>query len=238
MSEDVLAHSHAGAGFEAVLANVALRGIGALTPPRTDIGRLARALVRRPKPAARRIAGLAARLAHVGTSVDDKPGDRDRRFADRAWAGNPALQRLALSYLATCDAVTSVLDEADLDWRTRERLRIPIDNLLAAVAPTNALLLSPASWKECIDTGGGSLVSGLNNLVSDLRSPDKLATSVDRSAFRLGENVAATPGKVVRRTRNLRADRVRAANRHRRCGAGRDGSVAGQQVLPAGSRPP
>ena len=106
----------------------------------------------------------AARLGQVGIGVPDQPGARDRRFADRAWAGNPVLQRLALGYLATCDAASGILQDADVDWRTRERFRLTFDNVVSALAPTNGLLTNPESWKEVIDTGGQSLRAGLGNL--------------------------------------------------------------------------
>ena len=215
-SEEVLAHSRASAGFEAVLANAAFGGFGGLLPP-AELGRLAKAVVRSPKPVARRVVDLAARLGHVGIGVEDQPGARDRRFADRAWAGNPVLQRLALGYLATCDAASGILEDADVDWRTRERLRLTLDNVASALSPTNGLLTNPESWKEVIDTGGQSLRAGLGNLLTDLRSPAKLPTSVDKSAFELGSNLAATAGQVVRKTRvyeliqyQPRADKVNA----------------------------
>ena len=88
-----------------------------------------------------------------------------------------------------------------MDWRTRERLRLTFDNVTAALAPTNDLLTNPESWKEVIDTGGQSLRAGLGNLLTDLHSPAKLPTSVDKSAFELGRNLAATAGQVVRKTR-------------------------------------
>src|SRR5258708_2215908 len=49
------------------------------------------------------------------------------------------------------------------------------------------------------ETGGESLVNGLKNLLDDLeRGKGRLAISMtDMAAFKLGENVAATPGKVV-----------------------------------------
>src|ERR1700683_5466608 len=190
-SEECLANSRAGAGFEAVLANAAFGGFGGLLPS-AELGRLAKAVVRSPKPVARRVVDLAARLGHVGIGVQDQPGARDRRFADRAWAGNPVLQRLALGYLATCDAASGILEDADVDWRTRERLRLTFDNVTAALSPTNDLLTNPESWKEIIDTGGQ---------LTALRPPAKLPTSVDRSAFELGRNLAATAGQVVRKTR-------------------------------------
>ena len=199
-SEEFLANSRAGAGFEAVLANAAVGGFGGLFPS-AELGRLAQAMVRRPKPVARRVFDLAARLGQVGIGVPDQPGARDRRFADRAWEGNPVLQRLALGYLATCDAASGILEDADVDWRTRERLRLTFDNVTAALAPTNDLVTNPQSWKEVIDTGGQNLRAGLGNLLTDLHSPAKLPTSVDKSAFELGRNLAATAGQVVRKTR-------------------------------------
>jgi polyhydroxyalkanoate synthase subunit PhaC len=199
-SEEFLANSRAGAGFEAVLANAAVGGFGGLFPS-AELGRLAQAVMRRPRPVARRVVDLAARLGQVAIGVPEQPGARDRRFADPGWAGNPVLQRLALGYLAGCDAATGILEDADVDWRTRERLRLTFDNVTAALAPTNDLVTNPESWKEVIDTGGRSLRAGLGNLLGDLNSPAKLPTSVDRSAFELGRNLAATAGQVVRKGR-------------------------------------
>ena len=195
--------SGAGAGFEAVLAAAAYDGIGALAPP-ADLSRLARAVLRNPVPPARSLAGLALRLGAIGwgSAAAGPAGEGlDRRFADPAWAGNPVLNRIALSYLAYCDTTLGILQDVDVDWRTRERLRLLADNLLAAASPTNNLLSNPSSWKRLIDTGGGSLRAGLANLVHDLRSPAKLPASVDKTAFTLGKDLAATPGKVVRRSR-------------------------------------
>ena len=41
----------------------------------------------------------------------------------------------------------------------------------------------------------------MDNLVTDLRLPTKLPSSVDQSAYHIGETIATTPGKVVRRNR-------------------------------------
>src|SRR6202012_1114867 len=111
------------------------------------------------------------------------------------------LNGVALSYLACCETVEGALDDADVDWRTKERLRLFIDNVMAATAPTNNPLTNPAFWKELIDTGGGSLRAGMDNLVADLPLQTKLRSTVDQSASPMGKPTAATPGKVVRRNR-------------------------------------
>ena len=194
--------SGAGAGFEAVLA-AAYDGIGGLAPP-AELRRLARAVLRNPVPPARSLTNLALRLGAIGwgfAAADTAGEGLDRRFADPAWAGNPLLNRMALSYLAYCDTILDILENVDVDWRTKERLRVLADNLLAAQSPTNNLLSNPSSWRRLIDTGGGSLRAGLASLLHDLRSPAKLPASVDKPAFTLGKDLAATPGKVVRRSR-------------------------------------
>jgi polyhydroxyalkanoate synthase len=200
-TEDVLAYSGAGGGLEAVMANAASAGIGGVLPL-PELTRFALSLVRHPQPVASRIGRLATQLVGIGRGQSaEAPGRLDSRFRDRAWADNTLLNGVALSYLACCDTVEGALDDADVDWRTRERLRLFIDNVLAAAAPTNNPLTNPAFWKELIDTGGKSLRAGIDNLVTDLRLPTKLPSSVDQSAYRIGETIAATPGKVVRRNR-------------------------------------
>ena len=202
VGDDLLADSGAGAGFEAVLAAVA-NGIASLAPP-AELRRLTGAILRNPVPPARRLAELALRLGGLALSsgtASTAADALDRRFADPAWVENPYLNRLALAYLAYCDTILGTLDDVDVDWRTRERLRLLVDNVLAAQSPTNNLLVNPSSVKRLIDTGGGSLRAGLANLVRDLRTPSKLPASVDKSSFTLGVDLAATPGKVVRRSR-------------------------------------
>ena len=201
-TEDILAYSSAGTGLEAVMANAACHQEFGGVLPLPELTRFAWSVIRHPIPVASRIGRLATQLIGIGRGKPaEAPGRLDSRFRDRAWADNSLLNGVALSYLACCDTVEGALDDADVDWRTRERLWLFIDNVLAAAAPTNNPLTNPAFWKELIDTGGGSLRAGVDNLVADLRLPTKLPSSVDQSAYRIGETIAATPGKVVRRNR-------------------------------------
>jgi polyhydroxyalkanoate synthase len=49
-------------------------------------------------------------------------------------------------------------------------------------------------------SGGRNAVSGIRNLLSDLRSAPRVPAMVDRNAFEVGGNIATTPGAVVFRT--------------------------------------
>jgi polyhydroxyalkanoate synthase len=161
---------------------------------------MAAALVQHPGPALRPVVDLVRQLVPIVLGSDGQGMSRDRRFADAAWHTNPLLRRIAHGYLASCHAVERIVADAEVDWRTRERVRLLADNLLAAAAPTNNPVLHPLSWKRAIDTGGQSWMHGLQQLVTDMGAPPRLPATVDTTAFSIGENIAATPGKVVWRS--------------------------------------
>jgi polyhydroxyalkanoate synthase len=77
------------------------------------------------------------------------------------------------------------------------KARLATGFLLDAVAPTNFLLTNPAALKRVLDTGGASLASGARNFVDDLVNNGGRPRQVDTRPFKVGENLAATPGKVV-----------------------------------------
>ncbi len=80
----------------------------------------------------------------VGRS-DVAPEPRDKRFADRAWSDNPAYRRLLQAYLVEARAVLGVVDEVELDPKSRERARFAMSLFTEAVAPTNTLLGNPSA---------------------------------------------------------------------------------------------
>jgi polyhydroxyalkanoate synthase len=54
--------------------------------------------------------------------------------------------------------------------------------------------------KKLVDTGGTSLVHGLENFIGDLVGNGGLPAQVDTRSFAVGKNLATTPGSVVYRT--------------------------------------
>jgi polyhydroxyalkanoate synthase len=67
------------------------------------------------------------------------------------------------------------------------------------MAPSNFLLTNPEVLRRTVETGGENLVRGLNNLLADLeRGKGRLQIKMtDYEAFKVGENIATTPGSVV-----------------------------------------
>jgi polyhydroxyalkanoate synthase len=85
-----------------------------------------------------------------------------------------------------------------IDPARREQLRFTTRTLVEALNPANIPLLNPIVLERIVETKGESLVRGMEHLTADL-SRGQL-NHVAEGAFVLGENLAATPGKVVHRT--------------------------------------
>jgi polyhydroxyalkanoate synthase len=158
-------------------------------------------LALRPDTVALRSTELAAELAKVALGRSAvAPARGDRRFKDPAWEQNFAFRRLMQAYLAAGGTVDKLIADAQLDWRSERRVRFAAENLVDALAPTNAPLTNPAAIKAVVDTGGRNFVRGTRNFVRDMAKPPRVPSMVDRSAFTVGEDLAASPGAVVLRT--------------------------------------
>ena len=169
--------------------------------PDPSMVRYATRLASRPGTVTRRALALTAELAKVAAGRSaTTPARRDHRFSDPAWMGNPLLKRTVQAYLAIGQSAEDLLADAELDWRDNERLKFVLTNLIAAAAPSNYPLISPVAWKAFIDTGGLSLVRGIRALVSDMSSAPHIPTMVAPDAFKVGKDLAVTPGAVVART--------------------------------------
>jgi polyhydroxyalkanoate synthase subunit PhaC len=127
------------------------------------------------------------------------PDGRDWRFQDETWQTHPAYRRLMQLYLAWADTLGELVAEADLDWRDRYRAEFVVELLTAAAAPTNTLVGNPAALKRAWETAGLSILRGTRHLVRDLARNRGMPSTVDRSGFVVGKNLAATPGAVVYR---------------------------------------
>ncbi len=84
-----------------------------------------------------------------------------------------------------------------MDDRNRERAQFVVSLWTQALSPSNTLIGNPAALKRAVDTGGGSLVKGLRNMLRDLARNKGMPSQVDMDAFELGRNLALSPGAVV-----------------------------------------
>lgn len=191
------------APFDALLVDAA-RGPLRRLLPNGSTARWALSMARDPHNVGRRLGALAAEAGRVATGASTlAPDKRDRRFTDTAWSENPLLRRLLQLYLASGRTAEELVADAELSTRDRNRVGFLVDNLIAALSPSNLPLVNPTSAKVAIDTAGISLLRGGRQLVRDLASAPRVPQMVDASGFEVGENLATTPGSVVLRTEVL-----------------------------------
>jgi polyhydroxyalkanoate synthase len=142
--------------------------------------------------------GPAAAARWVGMDAPPPvPVTDDKRFADPTWQDNPAFFALRQAYLASRRLADDVLAAGAGDDMADAKAKLATGFLLDALAPTNFLLTNPAAVKRALETGGSSVLAGAVNFVSDLLTNSGQPRQVDTSPFRIGENLAATPGKIV-----------------------------------------
>ena len=125
------------------------------------------------------------------------PVQDDKRFADRSWHDNPAFFAVRQAYLAAAQLTGDLRAAGAGDTVADAKAELATGFLLDALAPTNFLLTNPAAVKRAMETGGASLVAGTRNFIDDLLNNGGRPRQVDTSPFKMGENLAATPGKVV-----------------------------------------
>jgi polyhydroxyalkanoate synthase len=129
-----------------------------------------------------------------------EPSAGDRRFRDAAWTENTLFDFIKQSSLLTARWLQStVRDVEGIDERTARKVDFYTRQFVDALAPSNFLMTNPEALRTTIESKGENLLNGLKNLLDDLeRGKGHLAIKMtDMEAFRIGENIAVTPGKVV-----------------------------------------
>jgi polyhydroxyalkanoate synthase len=124
---------------------------------------------------------------------------KDRRFADPRWREQPVFALIHQTYLLLAEQITAMADGIEgVEPAKKEQLRFATRMLVDALSPSNLPLTNPLVLERMAETKGESLVKGMEHLLADLRRGQ--LTHTDPDAFRLGENIAVTPGKVVLET--------------------------------------
>jgi polyhydroxyalkanoate synthase subunit PhaC len=142
---------------------------------------------------ARRVMGLDSEPVINAPSTD-------RRFKDNAWQESEVFDFIKQSYLLSARFVQDVVKQVDgLDPKTAQKVDFYARQFVDAMSPSNFLLTNPEVLRRTAETGGENLLKGLNNLLADLeQGKGKLHIKMtDMDAFRLGENIGVSPGKVV-----------------------------------------
>jgi polyhydroxyalkanoate synthase len=139
-----------------------------------------------------------------GEAADDveSPAASDKRFSDPDWSRNPAFDFLKQAYLATSRWADAMVQEADgLDDHTRAKAAFYVRQITSALSPSNFVATNPELLRETMRENGANLVRGMTMLAEDIEAGGgevKIRQS-DASQFKVGDNIAVTPGKVIYR---------------------------------------
>lgn len=135
---------------------------------------------------------------NTDTVIIEKPGDK--RFSDEEWEKNPFFRLMKESYLLWDRWLQDITEGIQgLDPETRLRLNFYVRQVRDAFAPTNFFWSNPESLKATIETSGGNILQGVRNFLEDVESSKGQfnVKMTNREAFHLGDNLAATPGKII-----------------------------------------
>ena len=166
-----------------------------------------------PQEMAEAASGFSARMLElqwhswqrmVGIPSEDVevPNPDDTRFADKVWTESASWDVVKEWYLTMTHHIQDMLYETPgLSNRDRRRAAFWWRKWLNAMAPTNFLWTNPVALQKAAETNGESLIRGMRNFLTDLQAGNIRMTSTD--SFKVGENLATTPGQVVFRNRLL-----------------------------------
>ena len=137
-------------------------------------------------------------LAPLAAAGRDKVHPRDKRFAAPEWE-HPVFDLMRQGYSVMSDYLLGAVENLDnVPPEQRARIGFAVRTIVEAMSPANSPFTNPVALNRAVETKGQSLLSGIQHLVEDMRRGQ--LTHTDPQAFRLGENIAVTPGKVVHQT--------------------------------------
>jgi polyhydroxyalkanoate synthase len=128
------------------------------------------------------------------------PEATDKRFADPEWRTNPYFDFIKQAYVLTTRWADDLVRRADeLEPHTREKAAFYLKQVTSALSPSNFLATNPELLRTTFAESGENLVRGLHMMAEDMEAGHgqlRIRQS-DARKFKLGVNMAVTPGKVI-----------------------------------------
>lgn len=128
------------------------------------------------------------------------PAKDDKRFQDSAWQDESFFNYIKQSYLLFGKTYLETINSVEgLEDKAKERLTFFSRQAINAMSPSNFIGTNPELLRLTMENNGKNLVMGFDQLQEDLKSSTEIlkVRMTDNNAFRLGEDVANTPGDVV-----------------------------------------
>ncbi|ADE30385.1 class I poly(R)-hydroxyalkanoic acid synthase [Rickettsia prowazekii] len=137
----------------------------------------------------------------VGNTSKDvfSTDNRDKRFKDALWEDNVYFHFVKQYYLLSAEWIKKNIEQYELSHDLKQHLEFTTKHFIDAFAPSNFAFCNPKVLRETLESGGHNLVQGLENFLRDIKSSGDILNinTTDKSAFKLGQNIAATKGKII-----------------------------------------
>lgn len=146
------------------------------------------------------------RFAHSSVGIPKEPVVpaviHDQRFQDPAWTDQPGFAYLKEMYLLYSRWIEDAIHATEgIDPDRRQRAAFWVRQWLDAIAPSNFFLTNPEALRRGLASHGYSVLWGLQNWLRDAAAGD--VRMVEPDAFKVGRDLATTPGQVVLRNELL-----------------------------------
>ena len=141
----------------------------------------------------RRLGGEAAAPVVAGETVD-------KRFTDPEWRSNPYFDFIKQAYVLTARWADDLVKRADqLDPHVRDKAGFYVKQVAGALSPSNFLATNPELLRTTLAESGENLVRGMHMMAEDIEAGhgQLRIRQADAAKFKLGVNLAVTPGKVI-----------------------------------------
>jgi len=138
--------------------------------------------------------GKSTASDEAGAQSKPAPGE-DKRFAADAWRNDPRFDLVRQTYLAYSDFLKGAVESVPLDDTTKAQMRYGMRQFVDAMSPSNFFATNPEAMQLAAETGGQSVVQGMNLFFEDLGKGQ--VSSTDEKAYVVGKDLATTPGAVI-----------------------------------------
>lgn len=132
-----------------------------------------------------------------------EPEKGDKRFTHPDWEENAVFDFLKQSYLLSSKWMLETVRQVDgLDEQAARKVDFYTRQFIDALSPTNFVMSNPEVLRATLESHGENLLKGLENLLTDLersKGQQLRITMTDPNAFKVGQDLAVTPGKVIYR---------------------------------------
>src|SRR5208282_598720 len=176
-----------------------------------SIGRVAEYYLSDPQRALAAQTALATQFVNLWASTLQRlqgersapvaaPDPSDKRFADAEWRNNPYFDFIKQAYVLTTRWADDLVRRADeLAPHDRDKAQFYLRQVTAALSPSNFLATNPELLRTTLAESGENLVRGLKMLAEDIQAGhgNLRIRQSDVRGFKLGVNLATTPGKVI-----------------------------------------